>query len=87
MSYSLNSLKGVIWGIIYGTTIGVIRGDTRSLDYSSGRRPVLRNAILSSTRRETPQSLKVIILRDQTTGQRMHRHYGLLDLKGTLIYP
>ena len=35
MSYSLNSLKGVIWGIIYGTTIGVIRGDTRSLDYSS----------------------------------------------------
>ena len=32
---SLNSLKGVIWGIIYGTTIGVLRGDTRSLDYSS----------------------------------------------------
>ena len=35
MSYSLNSLKGVIWGIILGTTIGVIKGDTRSLDYSS----------------------------------------------------
>ena len=31
MSHSLNSLKGVIWGIIYGTTIGVIKGDTRSL--------------------------------------------------------
>ena len=29
MSYSLNSLKGVIWGIIWGTTIGVIKGDTR----------------------------------------------------------
>ena len=35
MSYNLNSLKGVIWGIIYGTTIGVIKGDTRSLEYSS----------------------------------------------------
>ena len=35
MSYNLNSLKGVIWGIIYGTTIGIIKGDTRSLDYSS----------------------------------------------------
>ena len=35
MSYSLNSLKGVIWGIIWGTTRGVIKGDTRSLDYSS----------------------------------------------------
>ena len=31
VSYSLNSLKGVIWG----TTIGVIKGDTRSLGYSS----------------------------------------------------
>ena len=37
MSYNLNSLKGVIWGIIYGTTTEVIRGDTRSLDYSSYR--------------------------------------------------
>ena len=35
MSYSLNSLKGVIYGIIYGTTIGLIKGDTRSLDNSS----------------------------------------------------
>ena len=35
MSYSLNSLKGVIWGNIYGTTIGVIKGDTRSLDSGS----------------------------------------------------
>ena len=35
MSYSLNSLKGVVWGIIWGTTIGDIKGDTRSLDYSS----------------------------------------------------
>ena len=31
MSCSLNSLKGVI----YGNTIGVIEGDTRSLDCSS----------------------------------------------------
>ena len=28
MSYNLK-------GVIYGTTIGVIKGDTRSLDYSS----------------------------------------------------
>ena len=35
MSYSLNSLKGAIWGVILGTTIGLIEGDTRSLDYSS----------------------------------------------------
>ena len=35
VSFSLNSLKGGYIGIIYGTTIGVIKGDTRSLDYSS----------------------------------------------------
>ena len=35
MSYSLNSLKGVMEGTILGTTIGLIKGDTRSLDYSS----------------------------------------------------
>ena len=35
MSYGLNSLRGVIYRIIYGTTTGVIKGDTRSLDYSS----------------------------------------------------
>ena len=35
MSYGLNSLERNIWGIIWGTTIGLIKGDTRSLDYSS----------------------------------------------------
>ena len=35
MSYSLHSLKGVIKGIIYGTTIGGSKGDARSLDSSS----------------------------------------------------
>ena len=35
MSYSLNSLKGGYIGDCIGTTIGVIKGDTRSLDYSS----------------------------------------------------
>ena len=30
MSCSLNSLKGVIWGTIEGTTIGVINGDCNS---------------------------------------------------------
>ena len=35
MSYSPNSLKGNINGIIQGTTIGLSKGDARSLDYSS----------------------------------------------------
>ena len=38
MSYSLSSLMGGYMGdyvIIYGTTIGVIKGDTRSLEHSS----------------------------------------------------
>ena len=37
LSYSLNSLKGVIYGIILGSTIGVIKEDTRSLDKGSLR--------------------------------------------------
>ena len=32
MSCNLNSLKGTIYRIIYGNIIGVIEGDTRSLD-------------------------------------------------------
>ena len=39
MSYSLNSLKGFIEGIIYGTAIGVFKGHTRSLDSSSYKNP------------------------------------------------
>ena len=35
MSESLNSLKEVGKGIIQGTTIRVIKGDARSLGYSS----------------------------------------------------
>ena len=35
VSYSPNSLKGGYIGEIYGTIIGVIKGDTRSLDYGS----------------------------------------------------
>ena len=35
MSYCLISPKGVIWGIVFGSTVGLIKGDTRSLDYSS----------------------------------------------------
>ena len=35
VSYSLNSLKGVKEGIIWGNTMGIIKGDTRNLDYSS----------------------------------------------------
>ena len=35
MSYSLDSLEGVIYGIIQGSIIGDIEGDDRSLDYGS----------------------------------------------------
>ena len=35
MSHYLNSLKGIIWGSLWGATMRVIDGDTRSLDYSS----------------------------------------------------
>ena len=35
MSYSLNSLDGVLWELLYGTTIGDIKDDTWSLDYIS----------------------------------------------------
>ena len=35
VSYSLNFLREGYIGMIYGTTIGDIKGDTRSLDCSS----------------------------------------------------
>ena len=34
-SYSLNPLQGVICGILWRSIIGVIKGDTSSLDYRS----------------------------------------------------
>ena len=34
MSYSQNSFKGGFLGDYIGTSIGLIKGDTRSLDYS-----------------------------------------------------
>ena len=37
MSYSLNSLMGVIQQITLGTILGLIKGDTRSLDSGSYR--------------------------------------------------
>ena len=37
MSYSLKSLKGVMQGMRQGSIIGVIKGDTRRLDYSPYR--------------------------------------------------
>ena len=42
MSHNLNSLKGGLYRgevILYGTTIGVTKGDTRSLDYSPYSKP------------------------------------------------
>ena len=43
-SYSLNCLKGAIKGIIQETTIRVIKGDNKSLDYSSYSRLPSRNS-------------------------------------------
>ena len=39
MSYGLNCLKWVIWGILQVSIIGLAKGDTRSLDYSSHEAP------------------------------------------------
>ena len=35
VSHSLNSLQGVLQGIIQGTAMMVVKGDTRTLDCSS----------------------------------------------------
>ena len=48
MSYSLTSLKGGYIGDYMGTSIGVIKGDTRSLDYSSYEDPTSFKATLLS---------------------------------------
>ena len=48
MNHRLNSFKGVIWAIIQGTTIGVIKGDSRSLDYSPYETP--SHALMSDLR-------------------------------------
>ena len=48
MYHSLNSLKGVLWGIILGTTIGFVKGDTRSLDYRSHGATGLEFRVLGS---------------------------------------
>ena len=52
LSYRLNSLQGVIWGIIWGTSIWLIKGDTKSLDYGACAPlsyPARNRAQLSST--------------------------------------
>ena len=41
MSYSLNSLNGVIQGIISGTITGGFKGDARSLAYSYHKIPII----------------------------------------------
>ena len=35
LSHSIDSLKGVMQGIMYGITVEIVTRDTRSLDYSS----------------------------------------------------
>ena len=65
MSCSLNSLKGVIWGIIYGTTIRVTKGDTRSLDNgsyqnASSKPPYPQAKALEYPKLQVPQAPKLI---------------------------
>ena len=50
MSYSLNSLKGGYIGLIEGTIMGVMKGDTRSLDH--GSHGILVVHLLSRTARD-----------------------------------
>ena len=58
MSYSLYSLKRGYIGDYMGTTMGVIKGDTRSLDCSSYRLPqYLHKASLGA---EEPQLLVLL---------------------------
>ena len=38
MSYSLHSLKQIIQGLVSGTTIGLLKRNTRSLDNGSSRK-------------------------------------------------
>ena len=52
----LNSSKGAIWGIIWGGIMGLIKWDTRSLDYSSNS---LRNGIHDSLASRTAHLLQV----------------------------
>ena len=35
MSYSLNSVKGIILGLVLGKILGLLKRDIRSLDYTS----------------------------------------------------
>ena len=44
MSYSLNPERGLVWGIIYDSTLGGLEGDSRSLDYSSNALEVYLNS-------------------------------------------
>ena len=52
MSYSLNPLKGLYRGTISGSIIGLINGDTRSVDNGSYNFPHhhLLQAIISDTK-------------------------------------
>ena len=50
MSHNLNSPNGVTYGILSGTTRGYMKGDTRSLDYSSYKAQSKRQPFFSETR-------------------------------------
>ena len=58
MSYSLNSLKGGHTGEYIGTSIGVIKGDIRSLDYSVYDYVVIVNNVHTGTLLIIAQTLR-----------------------------
>ena len=55
MSNSLSSLKGVI----QGTTVGLTKEDTRSLDYGSHGGPKVRNGLISGSEAYTKRPANV----------------------------
>ena len=54
MSYGLKG--GLYMGCIYGTTIGIIKGDTRSLDYAS-HALAARCCVMVASRHNNPKKL------------------------------
>ena len=60
MSYTLNSLKKVIWGIIQRSIGGVFKEDTRGLDHRSYRYPQVQSLALNSKIQSGRRSLRRI---------------------------
>ena len=68
----LNSLKGVIWGIIWESITGVSKGETRSFDYGSGHGLLWRLENDESLQHKPSQEdsvLRSLVGRDRTLSE------------------